>query len=189
MTDIPPTSHPSTQPNPGNEKESSAAPKKSGFTGVAAVQHAIAILQALDVNSPELGVNELARRAGMHKSTASRILATLETVRFVTRNPETGRFRIGMGLIALVNPLVGSLDVVKLAAVYRQAGTRDGRDDQPGLLDGWRDHHGGTGARVSGRRLPGPRQRPHPGPLHRLGQIVPCLSNAGRKAGILFPAA
>lgn len=91
---------------------------KPAFSGVAAVQHAIAILQAMDAREPELGVNEIARRIGVHKSTASRILATLEAAHFVQRSPDTGRFRIGMGLIALVSPIVSSLDVVQIARPY-----------------------------------------------------------------------
>jgi DNA-binding IclR family transcriptional regulator len=97
------------------------AEAKSGrpsFPGVGAVQHAITILQAMDAREPELGVNEVARRIGVHKSTASRILATLERAQFVRRNPETGRFSIGLGLIALVSPIVADLDVVKLARPY-----------------------------------------------------------------------
>ncbi len=91
---------------------------RAPFAGVAAVQHAITILQSMDAREPELGVNELARRIGVHKSTASRILATLEAAHFVRRNPGTGRFSIGMGLIALVSPIVADLDVVKLARPY-----------------------------------------------------------------------
>lgn len=102
----------------GPANVSSKSGDKKTKTGVAAVQHAMEILLALDARNPEFGVNELARRAGVHKSTASRILSTLESARFVARDPDTNRFRIGMGLIALVNPIVGDMDVVKLARPY-----------------------------------------------------------------------
>lgn len=91
---------------------------KPGFAGVAAIRHAINILQTMDAREPALGVNEIARRIGVHKSTASRILATLEAAQFVSRNPESGRFSIGIGLIALVSPVISSLDVVQMARPY-----------------------------------------------------------------------
>ena len=102
-------------PGGGASAEGAAAGAGRGFAGVAAVRHAVDILRAMDGSGPDLGVNELARRAGVHNSTASRILSTLEAARFVDRDPLSGRFRIGMGLIALVNPIVTNLDIVQLA--------------------------------------------------------------------------
>jgi DNA-binding IclR family transcriptional regulator len=45
---------------------------------VRSVDRAAALLLALGESEGEAGVTELARRLGLHKSTASRLLATLE---------------------------------------------------------------------------------------------------------------
>ena len=43
----------------------------------------------------EAGVTELARRLGLHKSTASRLLATLQKRGLVEQDDETGKYRLG----------------------------------------------------------------------------------------------
>ena len=46
----------------------------------------------------------------MHKSTVSRILATLEQEHLVERDPESRRFSLGLGLIAVAGPLLAELE-------------------------------------------------------------------------------
>jgi DNA-binding IclR family transcriptional regulator len=75
-------------------------------TEVQSVTRAMAVLDAFDRDSPTLGVGELARRTGLHVSTVSRLLATLERGGLVSRTP-AGRYALGLrlvGLAALVAP-------------------------------------------------------------------------------------
>jgi len=81
---------------------------------VKSVRRAVAILRCFSLNEPELGVTELSRRLDVHKSTVSRLLSTLEAEGLVDRNPETGRYRLGVGLIGLAG-------LVMLHADLRQA--------------------------------------------------------------------
>lgn len=60
---------------------------------------------------PELGVVELGKRLDLHKSTVSRILRTLEEEGFVSQNPETGKYRLGVGLVSLAGVALGRLNV------------------------------------------------------------------------------
>jgi DNA-binding IclR family transcriptional regulator len=64
------------------------------------------VLTALDVldcfsSDEELGISEVARRVGVAKSTAHRLLTTLCARGMAEQNPETGRYRLGMHLFAL----------------------------------------------------------------------------------------
>ena len=64
------------------------------------------VLTALDVldcfsSDEELGISEVARRVGVAKSTAHRLLTTLCARGMAEQNPETGRYRLGMRLFAL----------------------------------------------------------------------------------------
>ncbi|MBE9607703.1 IclR family transcriptional regulator [Acetobacteraceae bacterium H6797] len=101
-------------PDSDPEAETTPPPARSG-SEITAVMHAILALQCIGTQEEELGVNEIARRIGVHKSTASRLLATLESAGFVARSPETGRFNIGIGLISLVSPFLAQMEVVKAA--------------------------------------------------------------------------
>lgn len=87
---------------------------------VAAVERAIAVLDALSDGSAELGTNEIARRTGINASTVSRLLATLASARIVEHVSATGRYRLGPRLLQLGNLVLGRLDLRELAKPYLQ---------------------------------------------------------------------
>lgn len=78
---------------------------------IQSVSRAIAVLRCFSEAEPELRVTELAHRLDLHKSTISRILATLEQEGLVAQNPESGKYRLGVGLISLAGVALGGLDV------------------------------------------------------------------------------
>jgi len=78
---------------------------------VQSIERAIAILRSFTEAEPELRVTELAQRLDLHKSTVSRILATLQKSSLVSQNPESGKYRLGLGLISLAGVALGRLDV------------------------------------------------------------------------------
>src|SRR5215213_6379504 len=77
---------------------------------VGAVSRAIAVLDAF-IETPELGTNEIARRARINASTVSRILATLAEGGLVAYNDETGRYRLGSRLMVYGNLVHSRLDL------------------------------------------------------------------------------
>ncbi|MCL4371329.1 MAG: IclR family transcriptional regulator [Chloroflexi bacterium] len=88
---------------------------KAPDSSVQSVQKAISILKAFSIQEPELGVNELSRRVGLHKSTVSRLLSTLEHAALVERNPVTDKFCLGVGLIPLAGLVISHADVRRAA--------------------------------------------------------------------------
>jgi len=87
---------------------------------VAAVERAVAVLDALSDGSPELGTNEIARRTGINASTVSRLLATLSSARMVEHVPATGRYRLGPRLLQLGSLVLGRLDLRDVARPHLQ---------------------------------------------------------------------
>lgn len=75
------------------------------------LQRAIAILRVFTEAEPELTVTEISRRLDIHKSTVSRILATLLDQGMVWHNPSTGRYSLGMTLVELAGIALGQIDV------------------------------------------------------------------------------
>jgi DNA-binding IclR family transcriptional regulator len=67
------------------------------------VKSVTAALDALDcfVEADELGVSDIARRLGVAKSTAHRMLTSLCASGLTERNPETGQYRLGLHLLEL----------------------------------------------------------------------------------------
>lgn len=85
---------------------------------VQSIERAIDILRSFTEFEPELRVTELAHRLDLHKSTVSRILATLQKGGLVNKNPESGKYRLGLGLISLAGVALGRLDVRGVAQPY-----------------------------------------------------------------------
>jgi IclR family acetate operon transcriptional repressor len=78
------------------------------------VARALALLDELAAAESGLGVNELARRIGVNPSTASRLLATLESAGMVQRDGQ-GPYRLGLQLVTLADRVLSRLDLQTLA--------------------------------------------------------------------------
>jgi DNA-binding IclR family transcriptional regulator len=89
--------------------------QRSAGRPVAAVERALAVLDALAEHPEGLGVNELARRLAVNASSASRLLGTLEAGGLVERAPNAGPYRLGLRLVALADGVLARLDVRELA--------------------------------------------------------------------------
>jgi DNA-binding IclR family transcriptional regulator len=89
-------------------------PRTSGPRPVASVARALALLAELRDSEQGVGVNELARRIGVNASTASRLLATLESAGMVQRDGH-GPFRLGLALVTLADRVLSRLDLQLLA--------------------------------------------------------------------------
>ena len=88
---------------------------------VAAVERAVALLDALADGSAELGTNELARRTGLHPSSVSRLLATLTAAGLVEHVEASGRYRLGLRLLDLGNAVLARLDLREVARPHLHA--------------------------------------------------------------------
>jgi IclR family KDG regulon transcriptional repressor len=81
------------------------ASKRQAGQSVQTVDRAMVILERLGGGRrpAERGISELARDLALGKSTVHRLLTTLAAHRFVERNPDTGKYRLGWGLFELGN--------------------------------------------------------------------------------------
>ncbi len=86
------------------------APESSG--SVQSVDRALTMLELLAADG-RLGVTELAGLIGVHKSTASRLLGTLEAHGLVEQLPDRGRYQLGVGVLRLAGATRGRLDLVR----------------------------------------------------------------------------
>lgn len=65
------------------------------------VDKAISLLDLFSIDAPELGLTEIARRAGYDKATTRRLLLSLARHGFVEQDGETRQYRLGAGLTRL----------------------------------------------------------------------------------------
>jgi DNA-binding IclR family transcriptional regulator len=78
---------------------------------VRSLDKAIDILSLLAAESHGLGLRELANRLGFNESTAHHLVATLRRRGFVDQDPRTKVYRLGYGLVGLVNEFLAEADV------------------------------------------------------------------------------
>ncbi len=104
---------------------------------VRSVDRAAALLLALGDCAADAGVTELARRLGLHKSTASRLLATLQRRGLVEQDEETGKYRLGLVVIRLAERAERTLDLKGIALPELERLARTTRETVSlGILDG-----------------------------------------------------
>lgn len=88
---------------------------------VVVLERALAILNVLAEAKTDLGTNEIARRAGVNPSSASRLLATLARGELVRRSPDSGRYHLGLRLVELGNAALSRVDLRDLARPHLTA--------------------------------------------------------------------
>lgn len=80
--------------------------------GIQSVDRAIQILEILARNG-RTGVSEVAVELGVHKSTASRLLAALESRDLVEQDAGRGKYDIGVGVLRLASSVSARLSIVQ----------------------------------------------------------------------------
>lgn len=89
--------------------------KKAGEYHVRAVERAVRILASLDDGHPERSLAEIARVTELPKSTAYRILVTLDSCGFVEQTHDGERYRLGLRMASL------GLTALRRLSIRRQA--------------------------------------------------------------------
>ena len=119
-------------------------------SGVQSVDRALRILEIL-ARSGESGVTEIAAALEVHKSTAFRLVATLEQHGLVEQVEGRGKYRLGVGLLRLAGATSARLDVVQEARpLCKQLAAATGETVNLATLSGT--------ARSTSTRSPGPRR-------------------------------
>lgn len=90
-------------------------PAKNDPRSGSVISTMMAVLRCFDSEHRHLGVVEIAEATGLHKSSISRLMSTLETERLVERDPVTRRYSLGLGLLSVAGTLLADLDVRRAA--------------------------------------------------------------------------
>lgn len=80
---------------------------------LSSVKNALRLLNSFTLEEPEKKVTELAETLGLGKSTISRLLATLASEGFVIKNPENGKYRLGLSILNLNTIVTSNLEVTR----------------------------------------------------------------------------
>lgn len=81
---------------------------RGGMSGAAQV---LKVFDFFETYGREAGVTEVAQALNVHKSTASRLLATLKVGGYLERNEHSGKYVLGVRFLALANAKLKQLDL------------------------------------------------------------------------------
>ena len=82
------------------------------------LDRALAILDTLSVEGPDLSLAEISDKLGLHKSTAHRLMMVLDRHKLIERNSVNGRYRLGLKLFELGTRAVSQLDLRERARPF-----------------------------------------------------------------------
>lgn len=122
------------------------------------IVNVIEVLRCFTVDEPLQGVTEIAAKVGLHKSSVSRILATLEEIDIVERDEVSRKYRLGLGLISIAGPLLANLDVRRLSLPLLQTLTEDTQETSALVV--WNGSES-----VTVEQVPSPQKVKHTTPL------------------------
>jgi IclR family transcriptional regulator, acetate operon repressor len=108
----------------------------SGGKASLAVERTMLILEAIAQRAAGMTNSDISRRLNIPKSTASYILRTLERSRYVTRDRPTGKYRLGLKLLALGRGVQIGLEIKEVAhPVLRRLVKQNGLTAHIAVLD------------------------------------------------------
>lgn len=104
---------------------------------IGSVERALDILNLFDIRTPELGTTEIAEAVGLHKSTASGLIHTLAVKDYLTQNPRTRKYSLGLKLVERSSVVLHHIEIRRIAYPHLRA-LRDRYDETINLavLDG-----------------------------------------------------
>jgi len=79
------------------------------------VERTLSLLEQLSKTKDGIGINELSNRLDLPLSTTHRILTALKEKGYVSQDPLTKRYSLGVEVLSLAVKLINEMDVVKIA--------------------------------------------------------------------------
>lgn len=82
------------------------------------LDRALAVLEVLSQEGPDLSLAEISEKVKLHKSTAHRLMMVMERYKLIEKNSTSGRYRLGLKLFELGTKAVSQLDLRERAHPY-----------------------------------------------------------------------
>jgi IclR family transcriptional regulator, KDG regulon repressor len=93
------------------EQNSMPGSRASDSDIIDAVDRTLAILECFSTDRPELGISEISRELGIHKSSVFRSLASLEARGLVKKDERTRRYMVGPKILKPAGAYLGTVDL------------------------------------------------------------------------------
>ena len=106
-------------------------------TNYSSLENALRILKEFSMEEPEWRLIDIAEKLQIGKSTAHRLLQTLESEGFVHKNPKTNEYSLGVSVLKLTDTVVDQIKILKEASpVLKRLTEKTGESSHIGILEG-----------------------------------------------------
>lgn len=106
-------------------------------TKQSSLTNALHILKSFSVDEIELSLDEIAERIAISKSTACRLVQTLESEGFITQNTRYNTYALGASILSLSNTLLDQFYSLKeMTGFLKQLTKATGESSHIGVLEG-----------------------------------------------------
>ena len=120
-----------------SERESTASEPKGRGSNIGALLRGLAVLDMFERERLVVAVADIARQLGVHRSTASRLAATLAAAGYLEPAGEAGRYRLAAKLAVLGELAASDSELRRAALPYlRDLVQRGGETGHLGVLEG-----------------------------------------------------
>ena len=89
------------------------------------LDRALALLEALSHEGPDLTLAQISEMLKLHKSTAHRLIMVLERHKLIEKNSNTGKYRLGLKLFELGTKAIGQLDLRERTRPFLERAVRE----------------------------------------------------------------
>lgn len=89
------------------------------------LDRALALLEALSHQGPDLTLAQISKHLKLHKSTAHRLIMVLERHKLIEKNSNTGKYRLGLKLFELGTKAIGQLDLRERTRPFLERAVRE----------------------------------------------------------------
>jgi len=87
---------------------------------VKSLYKALKILECFTTKNPELGITEISEKMGLYKSNVHNIITTFEKAGYMEKNPENGKYRLGLKILELAHIITSNISLRKIIVPYMQ---------------------------------------------------------------------
>jgi DNA-binding IclR family transcriptional regulator len=94
---------------------------------IQSLERAAKLLGCFTLSEPEKTLKQLAEETGLHKSTVFRIMETLETIKWVRKDPKLSNYRLGFGIFELGARAVKGIDFYNVSIHHLEEMVKDTR--------------------------------------------------------------
>lgn len=108
-------------PRTAKPKSRLARPREVGNgPSVRALSRGLNIIHCFDKDHRDLGLIEISRLTGLHKTTTLRLVKTLESAEFLALDVATGKYHLGRSIFRAVHLLLSPTELVRVAHPHMQ---------------------------------------------------------------------